>query len=414
MTDSFTVMTPGELVNLIKSKLESQPHKSNYHDFELAPIPINPAVYALILGAGFSCKQNYDDDVGVPLVDELMKLTIGDYYYPDLDQSSMKRDPGVLRRHSADFWKEFNEAAAKAKLPTVEVDDEGLPVSSGAAYQYLFSYQVANTLFRAEKTSLSWAEQLIQERFPNQPVTNEETEENNRGELFLKGFLRYVLSPGAEHGYGATGRIRLNAAHIYLAGLLEAQQLGDGWGTRAFCRTLFTTNFDTLLQNCLQMVNLLYRITDRPEKGLDRSDFFAEEGPIHLVYIHGSILRYNPASSISELEILENTNIEVLREYLESRDVIIIGYSGWKDVLMAALRQCDHSKHQVYWCDIRPQPAPHVAAFLLECGDNGKYVRLGKSGADGLMCDLYESLVPVESRRDPIERYVLWRNLIWK
>ena len=74
------------------------------------------------------------------------------------------------------------------------------------------------------------------------------------------------------------------------------------------------------------MVNLLYRLTDRPEKGLDVSDFHGEEGPIHLVYVHGSVLRHNPASTIDELDSLASKNIDVLRGYLESHDLIVIGW----------------------------------------------------------------------------------------
>jgi hypothetical protein len=98
-------------------------------------------------------------------------------------------------------------------------------------------------------------------------------------------------------------------AHAHLAALLEAQQLGLRWDTCAFCRTIFTTNFDTLLQNALQMVNLLYTITDRPELGVHPSEFAEEETSIHLVYTHGSILRHNPASSTAALDALSNTNV---------------------------------------------------------------------------------------------------------
>lgn len=92
-----------------------------------------------------------------------------------------------------------------------------------------------------------------------------------------------MLDPGAEHGFGSTGRSELNAAHRHLAAILEAQQSGRGWQTCAFCRTVFTTNFDTLLQNALHGVNLLYCLTDRPGRGFDSSDFPDEEGAIHLV-----------------------------------------------------------------------------------------------------------------------------------
>lgn len=399
-------ITQDELIARIKTRLESAPYRSSHCDFELAPDPTAAAAYALILGAGFSHGV-------VPMVRELMHETIGGYYFPDQEQSSADRGAEVLRRNSADFWRLFNEAAAKASLPTVELDAGGLPEDCGAAYQRLFTYEVAGALIaRQPKPEPTFVERLAARRHaargPREPSRGQDL-----GARFVKGFLRYVVDPGAEHGYGSTGRTSLNPAHIYLAALLEAQQLGRAWKTCAFARTIFTTNFDTLLQNCLQMVNLSYRLTDRPETGLDAAEFLAEEAPIHLVYVHGSILRHNPASTTQELGVLERGNVDVLRERLETRDVIAIGYGGWNDGLMAALRKCAPDRHALYWCDVRPAPAPHVAAALGARTAGSAYVRLGETGADDLMRGLYEALVPPEGRRDPLQRYRAWSDLVW-
>jgi hypothetical protein len=87
-------------------------------------------------------------------------------------------------------------------------------------------------------------------------------------------------------------------------------------------------------------VNVLYSLTDRPERGLDPSDFPPEDPVVHLVYTHGSILRHNAASTVAELAALRKRNLEVLKDYLEPRDVLVIGYGGWDDSLMSALAQC--------------------------------------------------------------------------
>jgi len=405
----FTRIPQDEFIRRVKAHLKSKPKSIGYSDFSLESVPIQPATYTLILGAGFSYGI-------VPLVNELMQETIGDYYNPNIDQSDGRRPTEVSRKDSAGFWTDFNNAAAKKNMPPIELDTQGLPMNSGAAYQRLFTYEVANLLFTQQKPKVK--NQSYVERYGRRRrslISKEEVPEAvaNRGERFVKGFLRYVLDPGTEHGYGSTGRNKLNKAHIYLAALLEMQQLGQVWNTRAFCRTIFTTNFDTLLQNALQMVNLLYRLTDRPEKGLESSEFLVEEGPIHLVYTHGSILRHNPASTVDELSDLANQNIEILRDYLESRDIIVVGYGGWNDGLMAALRCCDPKKHMVYWCDIHSQPTPHVAFFLEKRAEGAIYVQLGETGANGLMQSLYETLVPVEARWDPMQRYREWYDQIW-
>lgn len=381
----------------------------------IAPVLAEPAVYTLIVGAGFSYGV-------VPLVRELMHETIGDYYYPDQDGGSLERPVSVNRKDSARFWEAFNSGAVKENRPTIELDGKGLPRDPAAAYQSLFTYDGANSLFAEiepkKRKALSFLERMKQKRAEALRAVGkgeeiQEEEKNYYGEMFVKGFLRYVLDPGCEHGYGSTGRNTLNPAHIYLAALLEAQQLGWGWTTRPFCRTILTTNFDTLLQNALQMVNLLYQITDRPEKGLHPSDFGQDEGPIHLIYTHGSILRHNPASAMHELAGLASGNIEVLRGHLQSRDVITIGYSGWNDSLMGALRLCDSSQHNLYWCDVRPEPPCHVVDLLMKRAGKAAYIHLDETGADGFMRNLYERLVPAQYQRDPIQRCGAWVKLIW-
>lgn len=359
-----SVVTREHLVKTIRAKLNAKPKEMTYHHFKSFPDPTESAAYVLVVGAGFSYGV-------MPLTRELMHETIGDYYYPDQDQSSMERPARTLQKYSASFWREFNEASEREGLEVVEVDHRGLPKEPGAAYRTLFTYKGANALFGPQE----------------------------KGKKFVQGFLRYVLAPGSEHGSGAAGRNRLNPAHTYLAKLLEAQQIGQRWTGRAFCRTIFTTNFDTLLQTALRRVDIGYFTTDRPERGLNLADFPNEEDTIHLVYTHGSIARHNPASTTDELDGLAGQNITVLRDCLETRDVIIIGYSGWKDGLMAALLRCDSNKHRVYWCGKGPKPDSPVASFLeQQVPGAAAYVSLGQEGADGLMRDLYHTLIPEETR----------------
>jgi hypothetical protein len=202
------VLTPDALVEQVRAKLETEPYEPRWHDYRVAPDQTNPAAYALIVGAGFSHEV-------VPLVRELMHETIGGYYIPDQDQSSMQRPESVLRRNSADFWAKFNEAAAEKGLPVVPVDGKGLPEDPGAAYQYLFTYQGVNALFaltEPNEQKLSFVQQL-QQRRGARSADQERRGPQGAGERFLKGFLRYVMDIGSEHGYGSTGRSDLNPAH---------------------------------------------------------------------------------------------------------------------------------------------------------------------------------------------------------
>ena len=110
---------------------------------------------------------------------------------------------------------------------------------------------------------------------------------------------------------------------------------------------------------------------------------------------------------MAELSRLANRNIDVLRGFLELRDIIVIGYNGWNDGLMAALCQCDSGRHTVYWCGVESNPPTHIADFLGERGEGAIYVKLDHGGADSLMRDLYELLIPEGLKRNPMQRKAL-------
>lgn len=380
---TLRLLTRAELVEIVRTRVRSAHRPEPYHHFRPTLVPAAAAPYTLIAGAGFSAGV-------VPLVRELMTETIGDYFFPDQDQSSIPRPSDVRRGHSRDFWREFNRIAAHRAQPEVVVDDQGLPTEPGTAYQALFSSQdVLDQMVNPEPVQRqrpSFLGKLREQRLKASEV--ELPSREPLGDRFLRGFLRYVIDPGSESGHGSTGRNNINPAHVHLAAILEAQQRGQ---VQPFCRTILTTNFDTLLQNALQQVRLLYRVTDRPERGFDRAEFEGEEVAIHLVYVHGSILRHNPASASRHIDDLAERNVEVLTELLRSRDTIVVGYSGWRDVLSRALARCGGSGHTVYWCDVRPQPPEHVAELLRACA--GVYVDLGPEGADGLMRALRDTLL---------------------
>jgi len=332
--------------------------------------------------------------------------TIGDYRYPDVEQSSMPRHPRDLRKNSAMFWRELVRSTGR-EYESLQFNSRGLPLDPGRAYQMLFACGLPNKMFepvRPPKAKPSLLEGLQQQR--NAPLKEQPQEDCRRlGDRFLRGFLRYVIDPGCEAGHGSTGRRELNAAHIYLAALLELQQCGR---IGPFCRTILTTNFDTLLQNALQMVNILYYLTDRPE---EYCVFQEEETAIHLVYVHGSILRHNPANSTYEIGELAKRNSDRIHEYLQIRDIVAVGYSGWEDCLMSSLRRLPSGQQNLYWCDVLPEPPDTAAAVLKAWGHRGFYVNLGKDGADSLLKSLYDGIVGSEAGRDLWERYRVWRSL---
>jgi tetratricopeptide (TPR) repeat protein len=167
---------------------------------------------------------------------------------------------------------------------------------------------------------------------------------------------------------------KVNSAHIFLAGILEAQEQW-AWGA-PFCRTIFTTNFDPLLQRSLQLVNKLYYMTDRPGT-LEAPDDDQSEA-IHLVYTHGSVHRYELLNTGDQIDKARKQNAPNLVEYFEKHGVIVIGYSGWRDTTMTALLSCSSFDSNLYWCDIHPAAQaearlrPEVLE-LLHAGEKNAY-----------------------------------------
>jgi tetratricopeptide (TPR) repeat protein len=185
---------------------------------------------------------------------------------------------------------------------------------------------------------------------------------------------------------------KVNSAHIFLAGILEVQETWD-WGA-PFCRTIFTTNFDPLLQRSLQLVNKLYYMTDRPDV-LDAPDDDQSDA-LHLVYTHGSVHRYELLNTSEQIAKAMERNAARLVGYLQRHGVIVIGYSGWRDTTMEALRSCSSFDSNLYWCDIHPADQaearlrPEVLEVLREGGKHAYYVPI--PSADEAMRQLHRAL----------------------
>ena len=312
------------------------------------------SLYTLILGAGFSHPT-------IPLTHKIVREEIGDFFYlQDLEMPG-ERTRSQKERDSIRFWREFN--AALPANAAVKLNKVGLPLDPGAAYRALFAMQSSNPAFYKEF---------------------------HRGDHFLKEFLRHLMNPAWAQP---------NDAHFLLGCLLELQQWGSLRTATPFARRIFTTNFDTLLQQTLQSAGVLYTISDRPATGFTEDEFSIEdEEAIHLVYTHGSILRHNPANTDDEIRQLQRLNAESITPWLETHGVIVLGFSGWNDGLMTALSNCSRFERGLYWCDIHsaeeaPSKLPaNVVELLGREPTNRFYVPLGVEGASRFMASLYEAL----------------------
>jgi tetratricopeptide (TPR) repeat protein len=206
---------------------------------------------------------------------------------------------------------------------------------------------------------------------------------------------------------------RVNGAHIFLASILRAQErwAPDLPWKRPFCRTIFTTNFDPLLQRSLQLVSRLYFMSDRPEALEPPED--EDQDAIHLVYSHGSVHRYLLLNTTEEIEKARARNASALVPYLQRHGVLVIGYSGWLDATMEALSHCNSFDGNLYWCDVYgPEEAAKrlsaVARDLLASKAGYAYY-VPIAGADELMLALHRKLGLGDAPgfiRDPIGQMI--------
>jgi tetratricopeptide (TPR) repeat protein len=207
---------------------------------------------------------------------------------------------------------------------------------------------------------------------------------------------------------------RVNGTHFFLASLLSLQGRGNDLGvgkerlyrgSRPFARTIFTTNFDPILQTSLQLFQRLYYMTDRPEF-LPADALYTDGNPsIHLFYAHGSVHRPFLANTDGDIGLLRQRNAELLAGYLSSHGVIVLGYSGWDDCLLEALKKTRSFSNNLYWLVRGGEGSisPRVAEFLQE-HPNAYWVPIEDGG--GFMAELHRRLCPgapnTELLHDPI------------
>ena len=315
--------------------------------------PGDPPAYTLILGAGASSGA-------VPTAKQMLGIPDLKIYHSDcipaylheLEHGAVPTG-GELERCVHDFWRRFTEK--NAGKSTIRLDANGLPSAEtiSECYTALFAHDRIGGL-------------------------------NNPGRA--RAYLRRVTM-------GEEGKIRLNGTHFFLGSLLSLQNRRPEEtgsmnrplyiGKRPFARTLFTTNFDPLLQVSLQLFHNLYYMTDRPDHLAADALHTDDHAALHLVYAHGSVHRPFLANTSQDIAHLRQLNGRALAPYLGRHGVIVLGYSGWDDCLLHALDQTTSFEHNLYWLArgecalslrIRDFLFSHPNAFWVNISDGGEFM----------------------------------------
>ena len=200
--------------------------------------PTEPPAYTLILGAGasFGSVPTAKQMLGLPHSGITHSQSIPVWLY---EREHSHDGPSALppEQQVRDFWTDFQtKNPSLIRSPSSDPENksligfkDSLPDSQSVAqaYKAIFDQKLSGGI-------------------------------NTAGEAST--YLREITLP-------ADSPVKLNSAHFFLASLLALQrrtnqELGDGGkpqyiGRRHFARTIFTTNFDPLLQTSLQLFQLL-------------------------------------------------------------------------------------------------------------------------------------------------------------
>jgi tetratricopeptide (TPR) repeat protein len=345
--------------------------------------PTDPPAYTLVLGAGasFGSVPTAKEMLGLPAERNLIHPQAIPLYLQSLETGQPV--PSALRTEVVrKFWARFSEAnSAGAGAPAPLKLHDGLPAADAISTAYM-------ALFAQDR---------------NGGINTPEG---------ARDYLRAVTLP-------SSGQIRLNGTHFFLASLLSLQgRCGEKGATgrplyigrRPFARTIFTTNFDPLLQVSLQLFQLLYYMTDRPEQ-LTADALSTDDHPaIHLFYAHGSVHRPFLANSDDEIKHLRERNAQSLASYLGRHGVIVLGYSGWDDCLLRALCQTSSFANNLYWLarseaslsqEVRKFLLDRPNAYWVQIDDGGQWMAaLHKRVCPGLpFTELLKNPIPFLRRR---------------
>lgn len=117
----------------------------------------------------------------------------------------------------------------------------------------------------------------------------------------------------------------VNLAHLCLAAILK--------DNKEFSDTVFTTNFDDLLLKAILSINHTARVFGDIGSNAPNPDSTYPK----IVHLHGRHTEYNLINTNEQIQL---TNLEMRNSFvshLSSSSLIVLGYSGWDDLVMRTL-----------------------------------------------------------------------------
>ncbi|KON46555.1 nuclease PIN [Mariprofundus ferrooxydans] len=138
-------------------------------------------------------------------------------------------------------------------------------------------------------------------------------------------------------------------------------------------RSVWTTNFDGLVARSCAASDVV-----TVEVGVDCSQRAIQpyvQGELRTVSLHGDFRYDELKNTEDELKKQESNLEQALERELENCSLIVAGYSGRDESLMAVLRHAftnNKSSSRIYWCGYGESPSEKVVSFLQEIKASGR------------------------------------------
>lgn len=139
-----------------------------------------------------------------------------------------------------------------------------------------------------------------------------------------------------------------------------------------FIKTVWTTNFDGLMEKCAHQ----YKLAPISITGDTCDRFYRNEVPEELLTIalHGDYKYGKLKNTATELDRQSSDLIKALKHKLTNEDLLVFGYSGRDISIMQALKESYSARGsgKLFWCGYGDKPIQSVINLIDEINKNGR------------------------------------------
>lgn len=186
--------------------------------------------------------------------------------------------------------------------------------------------------------------------------------------------------------------------YAYLVNLIE----------RGYFNTIFTTNFDDLLNEAFYRFSFVRPIVCAHDSSISGVTITSSRPKI--IKLHGDYLFDNIKATLRETESLEQNMRMKFQEFAKDYGLIVIGYSGQdrsiRDILTYLLQHDEYLKNGVYWC-LKKGELENINSELKKLLWHDKVFVVEIDGFDELMAEINNCLLNGEL---PIKQELMTRR----